>query len=96
MESEPENLLQLVLTTRFRKDLKAIAKRGKDIDKLEEIINQLQTQLPLPQKNRDHNLVGDWVGHRECHIEPDWLLIYRVDDEYLSLERTGSHSDLFR
>jgi mRNA interferase YafQ len=94
--SSDDKLLQLVITTRFRKDLKLVAKRGKDIDKLEAIINCLQAQQPLSQKHKDHYLTGNWVDHRECHIEPDWLLIYRVDDQYLSLERTGSHSDLFK
>lgn len=51
----------------------------------------------LPEKNKDHELTGDWVGHRECHVQPDWLLIYRIDDDVLvlTLSRTGSHSDLF-
>lgn len=83
-------------TNSFRKDIKRIRKRGLDLEKLKVIIQLLLMGEPLPPKNRDHNLTGDWVRHRECHIEPDWLLIYRIDEEYLVLDRTGSHSDLFR
>ena len=88
-------MLNLHLTTRFKRDLKQATKRGKDIAKIENIIELLQTGQPLPPKNRDHNLSGDWNHHRECHIEPDWILIYWTDDEYLHLTRTGSHADLF-
>lgn len=88
-------MLNLHLTTRFKRDLKQATKRGKDIAKIESIIELLQTGQPLPAKNRDHNLSGDWTDHRECHIEPDWLLIYWTDDEYLHLARTGTHADLF-
>ena len=88
-------MLNLHLTTRFKRDLKQATKRGKDIAKIESIIELLQTGQPLPPKNRDHNLSGDWTDHRECHIEPDWLLIYWTDDEYLHLARTGTHADLF-
>jgi mRNA interferase YafQ len=83
-------------TNAFRKDLKRIRKRGLDLEKLKTIVRLLAMQEPLPARNRDHNLTGDWVAHRECHIEPDWLLIYRIDEESLVLERTGSHSDLFK
>lgn len=88
-------MLTLKPTTRFVKDLKLAKKRGHDIDELEDIIDLLQFQKVLPLRNRDHALSGNWKHHRECHITSDWLLIYRTDEEFLYLERTGSHADLF-
>ena len=88
-------MLIVNVTNRFKRDLKLAARRGKDIDNIEAIIELLKARTPLPARNRDHNLSGEWHSHRECHIEPDWLLIYRGDDEFLHLERTGSHADLF-
>lgn len=90
-------MLEVVLSNRFKKDLKLAAKRGCDLSLLESIVDQLAAQQPLPEKNRDHDLTGDYIGFRECHIRPDWLLIYRVDGEQLMLFlfRTGTHSDLF-
>ncbi len=84
-------------TTQFKKDYKLAMKRGLNIDLLDKIIAQLAMGEPLPEKNRDHALSGNFVGHRECHISPDWLLIYRYEDDVLvlTLSRTGSHSDLF-
>ena len=84
-------------TAKFQKDLKRVQRRGYDISLLTEIIKKLAAGEPLPEKNRDHNLVGDYIGCRECHITPDWLLIYEVfeSDLILYLTRTGSHSDLF-
>ncbi len=84
-------------TTRFQKDLKRMQKRGYDISLLTDVIKTLAAGKQLPEKNKDHPLTGDLVGCRECHITPDWLLIYQiVDDElFLYLTRTGSHSDLF-
>ena len=81
----------------FKKDYKRIVKRGYDMRLLEKVIELLANQKPLPEKNRDHQLSGDYAGCRECHITPDWLLIYEVADEelILYLTRTGSHSDLF-
>ena len=72
-------------------------KRGLNLDKLKFVINQLASGNPLEEKYRDHALTGDYKGFRECHIEPDWLLIYQIIDEelVLILSRTGSHSDLF-
>lgn len=85
------------MTSAFKKSLKSIKKRGKDIDKLEKVVDLLQTDDPLPEKYRDHSLSGNWSNHRELHIEPDWLLIYYKDGEnlILTLVRTGTHSDLF-
>lgn len=84
-------------TTQFKKDYKLAIKRGLKIELLEEVIQSLASGMPLPDKNKDHALSGNWVGHRECHILPDWLLVYRVEDDILvlSLARTGTHSDLF-
>ena len=82
-------------TSRFKKDLKLMKRRGKDIDKLEEIVTLLAHDKPLPPENCDHILKGEWTNHSECHIEPNWLLIYRKIHNELILFRTGSHSDLF-
>ena len=85
------------VTAQFRKDYKLAARRGLNIGLLEDVIASLAKGIPLPEKNRDHALSGNWTGYRECHILPDWLLVYRVDDDVLVLilSRTGSHSDLF-
>lgn len=84
-------------TTKFQKDLKRIQKRGYDLDLLKGIIKKLAEGETLPEKNRDHALFGNYAGCRECHIAPDWLLVYEIDDDVLILylTRTGSHSDLF-
>lgn len=84
-------------TTKFQKDLKRIQKRGYNISLLTDIIKKLANGEPLPDKNRDHSLSGDYSGCRECHITPDWLLVYEIDNGelILYLTRTGSHSDLF-
>ena len=72
-------------------------KRHLDIDLLDDIIRALSRGEALPEKNMDHSLFGNWAGHRECHILPDWLLVYRIDDDVLvlTLVRTGTHSELF-
>lgn len=84
-------------TTQFKKDFKLAMKRSMKIELLEEVIAMLAMGETLPNKHKDHALTGNWVGHRECHILPDWLLIYRIEDEVLvlTLARTGTHSDLF-
>ena len=84
-------------TNKFVKDLKRAEKRGYDIDQLTEIIRKLSHGEPLPAKHRDHGLTGDYAGCRECHITPDWLLIYELvqDELFLYLICTGTHSDLF-
>lgn len=84
-------------STKFQKDLKHVQRRGYDISLLTEILKMLAAGEPLPAKNKDHALVGNYEGCRECHITPDWLLIYEVVEEtvILYLTRTGSHSDLF-
>ena len=83
-------------TSQFKKDYKLAMKRGLKISLLDEVIALLSKGEELPEKYRDHALIGNWLGHRECHILPDWLLIYRVENDVLvlTLSRTGSHSDL--
>ena len=87
----------IVWTTQFKKDYKAAMKRRLNMDLLDDIVRALSRGETLPEKNRDHALTGNWAGHRECHILPDWLLIYRVEDDVLvlTLARTGTHGDLF-
>lgn len=87
----------IVWTARFKKDYKLALKRHLAIELLDDIIRVLAKGGTLPEKNKDHELTGAWSGHRECHIQPDWLLIYRIDDDVLvlTLARTGTHSDLF-
>ena len=84
-------------TTQFKKDYKRAMKRGLKIELLEKVVELLAMGEVLPEKNRDHELSGNWVGHREYHIQPDWLLVYRIEDDVLvlTLARNGTHSDLF-
>ena len=84
-------------STRFRRDLRRMQKRGKDLEKLKGVVRLLVEEQPLPERYRDHHLIGDWSGYRDCHIEPDWLLIYKIDrdEAILTLVRTGTHTDLF-
>ena len=88
---------EIVWTTQFKKDDKLAMKRHMDMDLLDHIIRALSRGETLPERNKDHSLTGDWVGHRECHIQPDWLLVYRMEEDVLvlTLARTGTHSDLF-
>jgi mRNA interferase YafQ len=80
----------------FKKDNKRMVKRGANLGKLNDILSRLMNDEPLPRKNRPHMLSGEWKGFWECHIAPDWLLIYDLDDpEVLALHRMGTHSDLF-
>ncbi len=89
-------MLKIVPTSRFRKDYATMKRRGKDMDKLASIVDRLAGLEPLALKHRDHALSGTWKGCRDCHVEPDWLLIYRVEPGELHLIRTGTHSDLFK
>lgn len=84
-------------TTQFKKDFKLVKKRGLKMELLREVITVLAMGETLPEKNKDHALTGNWIGHREYHILPNWLLVYRLEDEVLvlTLTRTGTHSDLF-
>lgn len=80
---------------KFKRDIKKIEHQKTVMLELKEIIDRLLKQIPLNEKNCDHPLSGNWIGHRECHIKPDLLLIYKSDEERLYLERVGSHSELF-
>ena len=86
--------LDVVWTNQFKKDYKLAMNRHLDIDLLDDIIRKLASSEQLPEKNKDHALTGNWVGHRECHIQPDWLLVYRIENDLLvlTLSRTGTHS----
>ena len=85
----------LISGTQFRRDVKLAQRRGKDMSKLRELILLLAEGNPLPPRYKDHPLAGEWNHHRDYHLEPDWLLIYKVDGRDLYLVRTGTHSDLF-
>ena len=88
--------MNLYYTTQFKKDYKRIKKQNKDVAKLKIVIENLVKGKLLEPRYRDHQLSGNWEGHRDCHIEPDWLLIYRITADNIYLERTGSHSELFK
>ena len=90
-------VLQLKQTSQFKKDLRRIIKRGADMKLLDEVISLLLRREPLPASCSDHPLTGNWSGYRDCHIEPDWILIYRIEEDSLVLlaTRTGTHSDIF-
>jgi mRNA interferase YafQ len=87
--------MRVTQTTQFRKDLKVQKKRGKDLQKVKDLLALLLSAEPLPVRIRDHALPGNWSGWRDCHLEPDWLLIYKISVDELTLGRTETHSDLF-
>ena len=88
-------MLDIIQTTQFKRDYKRLVKQGKDMDLLKPIITTLQEQKPLDKKYKDHPLHSNWAGFRECHIEGDWVLIYKTNESALTLilSRTGSHRD---
>ena len=90
-------MLTISYSSKFKKDFKIIEKRGYDTALLEKVLEILCAEQALPQRYRDHALTGNYRGHRECHITPDWLLIYKIENDILilTLTRTGSHADLF-
>lgn len=90
-------MLKIASSNQFKKDLKLAYKRGLKIDRLKSVVDTLSSKNTLEPRYRDHELTGIYKGFRECHIEPDWLLIYRIEEDALKLFllRTGSHSDLF-
>lgn len=90
-------MLDIVLSNHFKKDLKLAAWRGYRLELLDEVVSQIAKQEKLPEKYRDHELTGNYAGFRECHIQPDWLLVYRIEEKelILFLSRTGTHADLF-
>jgi mRNA interferase YafQ len=85
-----------VRSAQFRRDVKRVEKRGKDLTKLRSLLMMLLEGRELPATDKDHPLKGDWNGYRDAHIEPDWLLIYRIQGDELQLARTGTHADLFQ
>lgn len=89
--------LKIVFSSKMKKHYKRMKKRGKDMSKLHEVISMLAERTPLPARMRDHALVGTYAGQRECHIEPDWLLVYRIVEDQLILTATdtGTHADLY-
>lgn len=88
-------MLNVRYSSAFKKDFKACVKRGYKMPLLQAAIDTLRIPAALPEKNKDHQLIGNYSGCRECHIEPDWLLIYKQTGDELQLVRTGTHSDLF-
>ena len=90
-------MYKIIATNKFKNDLKTILKRGYNLNLLDEVVTKLSKGESLPIKNKDHSLSGNYAGKRECHITPDWLLIYETEEDalYLYLMRTGTHSDLF-
>lgn len=88
--------MKIFYTTQFKKDYKRLKKQQKDIHKLLSVIDQLAASQELEKKYQEHRLLGEWKDHKECHIEPDWILIFRLIEDALILERTGSHSELFK
>lgn len=88
-------MLKPVPSNQFKKDLQLQIKRGKDREKLDELLKLLLNEDELPVRYKDHPLRGNWNGYRDAHVTPDWILIYRVEGDELQLARTGSHADLF-
>lgn len=88
--------LKVKYSSRFKRGLRLAVKRGLDISLLEKIVEKLKDRLPLEEKHKDHALTGKYKGYRECHIQPDWLLIYLIEDDILTLTlvATGTHADL--
>ena len=82
-------------TTQFERDLRLLQRRGKDIEKLKQVLMTLINEEPLAERYRDHPLKGNYRNRRECHLEPDWLFIYKLSGDEIIFERTGRHSDLF-
>jgi mRNA interferase YafQ len=88
-------MLEIRIQNSCRKDMKRAEKRGKDMQKFWSVVARLREGSPLEPRHRPHRLTGIWYPFMECHIEPDWLLVYRIEDDVLVLSRTGTHSDLF-
>ena len=86
---------RLKLSTRYKKSYRRLERRGKNMDKLHRVVTMLCEGEVLPMKYRNHPLRGNWVGHMECHLEPDWLLVYQLSDEHVFLVESGTHADLF-
>ena len=95
--SKVQTKYEIKFTSAMKKDMKKVVKRHYDLTLFAEIVEKIANGIPLEEKYKDHELEGNWAGHRECHIMPDWLLIYQIKNDVLVLElsRTGTHSDLF-
>lgn len=95
--SKVQTKYEVKFTSAMKKDMKKVVKRHYDLTLFAEIVEKIANGIPLEEKYKDHELEGNWAGHRECHIKPDWLLIYQIKNDVLVLElsRTGTHSDLF-
>ena len=87
--------MRLLVTKRFERDLRRCRRRGKDLERLWAVVDRLLAEKPLEPRHRAHRLSGEWARSWECRVEPDWLLVWHVDDDALVLTRTGTHSDLF-
>ena len=87
--------MTIIYTTQFKRDYKKIKKQNKELNKLKVLIEKLVSGDKLEPKHKEHRLAGEFKGYRDCHIEPDWLLIYKKITDALILERTGSHTELF-
>ena len=87
--------MRITQTSQFKKDFKKQIKRGKDPQKLFSFLELIEHDEPIPAKYKDHTLIRYWAGRRDCHLEPDWILIYKLSDEEIVFERTGSHIDIF-
>ena len=88
-------MMRLLTTKRFERDIKRAKSRGKDLERLWRVVDRLLNERPLEARHRPHRLSGNWSGAWECHVEPDWLLIWTRHEDALVLVRTGTHSDLF-
>ena len=88
--------MKIQYSSQFKKDYKRLKKQNKNLQKFRKVLELLLSLKPLPDKYSDHQLLGKWRGFRDCHIEPDWILIYKWGNNYLRLERMGSHSELFQ
>ena len=84
-----------IVTGRFKRDFRRVQRQGKDLTVLHDVMEMIAGGQALPARHRDHKLTGNYVGRRECHLAPDWLLIYKIIDDAAIFERTGSHSELF-
>ena len=89
-------MLKLKTTTRFEKDYKKVRKSGRDLSRLKRVMTWIAKEQPLPPELRDHKLIGNYQGRRECHLAGDWLLIYKIEDDSVIFERTGTHSELLK
>ena len=86
---------EAIRTSQFKRDVKLAEKRGKDMARLRQVLQLLIDEKPLPAQYKDHQLTGNWKHHRDLHLEPDWLLIYKIEGQAVIMVRTGTHSDIF-